>query len=141
MDGRWVTNIIVQHTRQIPKGDKARGSLNTKRVTNYACIRGAKKKQKSRWAIDDEPKSALLKLLNFVREMTSEVVLDPEVQALSIKLSDINKQILDINKKFQVGQVLDNPGRGGTCHSCPSQFMIIARASGSTHASGGHGRS
>ncbi|CAM6120016.1 unnamed protein product [Calypogeia fissa] len=68
---------------------------------------GGGKKRKSRWAAD-EPKSALLgqiQLPDFVRELTGGVDLDPELQALNIKL-------LDINRKLQTGQVLDDRGDG-----------------------------
>lgn len=68
---------------------------------------GGAKKRKSRWA-SDEPKAPLLgqiQLPDFVRELTGGVDLDPELQALNIKL-------LDINRKLQTGQVLDDRGDG-----------------------------
>ncbi|KAL2614238.1 hypothetical protein R1flu_025930 [Riccia fluitans] len=68
---------------------------------------GGAKKRKSRWAAD-EPKAPLLgqiQLPDFVRELTGGVDLDPELQALNIKL-------LDINRKLQTGQVLDERGDG-----------------------------
>ena len=60
------------------------------------------KKRKSRWA-DDEPKVPLLgqiQLPDFVKELTGGVDLDPELQALNIKL-------LEINRKLQTGMVID----------------------------------
>lgn len=65
------------------------------------------KKRKSRWAAE-EPKVPLLgqiQLPDFVKELTGGVDLDPELQALNIKL-------LDINRKLQTGMVLDPVGDG-----------------------------
>uniref|UniRef100_A0A7I4E3X5 Branchpoint-bridging protein n=1 Tax=Physcomitrium patens TaxID=3218 RepID=A0A7I4E3X5_PHYPA len=65
------------------------------------------KKRKSRWAAE-EPKLPLLgqiQLPDFVKELTGGVDLDPELQALNIKL-------LDINRKLQTGMVLDPVGDG-----------------------------
>jgi splicing factor 1 len=61
------------------------------------------KKRKSRWA-SDEPKGPLLgqiQLPDFVKELTGGVDLDPELQALNIKL-------LDINRRLQTGLVVDD---------------------------------
>ncbi|XP_024388245.1 uncharacterized protein [Physcomitrium patens] len=65
------------------------------------------KKRKSRWAAE-EPNLPLLgqiQLPDFVKELTGGVDLDPELQALNIKL-------LDINRKLQTGMVLDPVGDG-----------------------------
>ncbi|KAG0584346.1 hypothetical protein KC19_3G204700 [Ceratodon purpureus] len=64
------------------------------------------KKRKSRWAAE-EPKALLgqIQLPDFVKELTGGVDLDPELQALNIKL-------LDINRKLQTGMVLDPVGDG-----------------------------
>eukprot|EP00250_Pteridium_aquilinum_P021501 c25145_g4_i1 orf=555-3518(-) len=60
------------------------------------------KRRKSRWAAE-EPKSFLnqIQLPGFVKELTGGADIDPEVQALNIKL-------LDVNRRLQTGQVLDD---------------------------------
>ncbi|KAH8966470.1 hypothetical protein BDL97_03G026700 [Sphagnum fallax] len=61
------------------------------------------KKRKSRWATD-EPKAPLLgqiQLPDFIKELTGGVDLNPELQALNIKL-------LDINRRLQTGLVVDD---------------------------------
>ena len=59
------------------------------------------KRRKSRWAAE-EPKSFLnqIQLPGFVKELTGGAEIDPEVQALNIKL-------LDVNRRLQTGQVLE----------------------------------
>lgn len=63
---------------------------------------GGGKKRKSRWAAD-EPKNNLfgqIQLPDFMKELTGGEI-DPEVQGL-------NLQLLDINRRLQTGQVLDD---------------------------------
>lgn len=59
------------------------------------------KRRKSRWSAE-EPKSLFnqIQLPGFVKELTGGAEIDPEVQALNIKL-------LDLNRRLQTGQVLD----------------------------------
>lgn len=59
------------------------------------------KRRKSRWSAE-EPKSFLnqIQLPGFVKELTGGAEIDPEVQALNIKL-------LDVNRRLQTGQVLE----------------------------------
>eukprot|EP01018_Ginkgo_biloba_P033296 Gb_23987 [translate_table: standard] len=67
---------------------------------------GGGKKRKSRWAAD-EPKANMfgqIQLPDFVRELTG-ADLDPEVHAL-------NLQLLDINRRLQTGQLLDETPDG-----------------------------
>ncbi|MCO5578567.1 hypothetical protein L7F22_032422 [Adiantum nelumboides] len=64
------------------------------------------KRKKSRWSAE-EPKSLFnqIQLPDFVKELTGGAELDPEVQALNIKL-------LDLNRRLQTGQVLDDRDDG-----------------------------
>eukprot|EP00897_Mesotaenium_endlicherianum_P004860 jgi/Mesen1/4401/ME000225S03388 len=69
------------------------------------------KRRKSRWAEEQPPKPpalanaaailARIQLPDFVKELTGGVDLDPEVQALNIRL-------LDINRRLQTGLMLDD---------------------------------
>lgn len=61
------------------------------------------KRRKSRWS-SEEPKP-LYQLPDFVKELTGGMELDPEVQALNIKL-------LDVNRRLQTGQVLEERDDG-----------------------------
>ncbi|KAL7612307.1 splicing factor-like protein 1 [Lactuca sativa] len=61
------------------------------------------RKRKSRWA-DDEPKP-LIQLPDFMKDFTLGIDLDPEIQALNIRL-------LEISRKFQSGLPLDDRPEG-----------------------------
>eukprot|EP00850_Spirogloea_muscicola_P001883 SM000007S20843 [mRNA] locus=s7:535084:547309:+ [translate_table: standard] len=73
---------------------------------------GTGRKRKTRWAEEPANPSQLsaeilskIQLPDFVKELTGGVDLDPEVQALNIRL-------LEINRKLQTGQVLDDRPEG-----------------------------
>ncbi|KAK6145656.1 hypothetical protein DH2020_022476 [Rehmannia glutinosa] len=61
------------------------------------------RKRKSRWA-DDEPKP-VVQLPDFMKDFTSGIEFDPEIQAL-------NSRLLEISRKLQSGMLLDDRPEG-----------------------------
>ncbi|XP_057817411.1 splicing factor-like protein 1 [Cryptomeria japonica] len=67
---------------------------------------GKKRKSKSRWAADERQNLFALGLPDFIKELQmGGAESDPQVQALSL-------QLLDINRRLQSGQVVDDRAEG-----------------------------